>query len=325
VPKFETANLMIDLNSLRAFEKVAVLQSFTAAARALGLPKSNVSRLIAKLEADLGTRLFQRTTRDVALTLTGEALLERCADIIAKVSDAVDYVGSLGSEPRGLLTISAGIGFGINVLAEQLPDFLLRFPKVVIALDLETRQADLVAEGIDVAVRMGPMPDSSMMSVKLGTLRRYICAAPSYLARRGMPESIGDLAHHDTVEMSLHQGRARPWSFTRDGEIREIKTKPRACVNEALTVHRLVLNGVGIGLLSGYLCAPEIKDGRLVRLFPDWHPSSIDVSIIFPSRRELAPAVRAFADYMKEVSRPGDLWLDDPLFGDRSSEGPSVI
>jgi len=304
---------MIDLNSLRVFEKVAALRSFTAAARALALPKSNVSRLIAKLEADLGTRLFQRTTRDVVLTPTGEALLERCAEIIANVSEAVDYVSSLGSEPQGVLRISAGIGFGINVLGEQLSEFLLRYPKVDISLDLETRQADLVAEGIDVAVRLGPMPDSGMTAIKLGIIRRYICAAPSYLARRGTPKSIDALARHDTVEMPGHQGRARPWSLSRRDEVREVKTSPRVCVNEALTVHRLVVNGVGIGLLSGYLCAPEIAAGRLVRLFPEWHPSPIGVSIIFPSRRELAPAVRAFADYMKEVSRPGQLWLDDPL------------
>ena len=156
-----------------------------------------------------------------------------------------------------------------------------------------------------------------MMAIKLGTIRRYICAAPDYLARRGMPPSIDDLALHDTVEMPGHQGRAAPWAFKRGGETHEAKTRPRIWVNEALTVHRLVLNGVGIGLLSGYLCAPEIAAGRLVHLFPDWHPSPVDVSIIFPSRRELAPAVRAFADYMKEVSRPGRLWLDDPQIVDQ--------
>ena len=304
---------MIDLNSLRIFEKVAALRSFTAAGRALGLPKSNVSRLIAKLEADLGTRLFQRTTRDVVLTPTGDALFERCADILASVAETVDYLSSLGGEPQGLLRISAGIGFGINVLAEQLPAFLLRYPKVNISLDLATRQADLVAEGVDAAVRLGPMQNSGMMAVRLGTIRRYICAAPSYLARRGTPDAIEALARHDTVEMPVHHGRPVPWSFTRGDEIRDVKTTPRVCVNEALTVHRLVVNGVGIGLLSGYLCGPEIAAGRLVRLFPDWRPSPVDVSIIFPSRRELAPAVRAFADYMKEVSRRGQLWLDDPL------------
>ena len=127
---------MLDLNSLRVFEKVASLKSFTGAARALGLPKSNISRSIARLEAELGTRLFQRTTRDVVLTLTGAALLDRSTDIINGLSEALDYVGRLGGQPRGTLKISAGIGFGINVLAEQLPEFLKRHPQIDITLYL---------------------------------------------------------------------------------------------------------------------------------------------------------------------------------------------
>lgn len=304
---------MLDLNSLRVFEKVASLRSFSGAARALGMPKSNVSRLIAKLETELGTRLFQRTTRDVVLTPTGGALMERCAEIIASLGDAIDYVGSLSSEPRGVLKISAGIGFGINVLAEQLPEFLIRYPRIDIALDLESRQADLVAEAVDVAVRLGPMPHSGLVAIKLGEIQRYLCAAPSYLERRGAPKTIDAVARHDTIDMPRPDGRARPWIFARGDETVRLEAKPRVCVNEALTVHRLVINGAGIGLLSGYICAPEIQSGRLVRLFPQWRASPVEVSIVFPSRRELAPAVRAFADYMKEVSRPGALWLDDPL------------
>jgi DNA-binding transcriptional LysR family regulator len=304
---------MLDLNALRVFEKVASLRSFSGAARALALPKSNVSRVIAKLEADLGTRLFQRTTRDVVLTPTGEALLERCSAILANVSDTIDYLGSLAGHPRGQLRISAGIGFGINVLAEQLPGFLLRYPEIDIMLDLETRQADLVAEAIDVAVRLGPMPDSGLVAVKLGELQRYICAAPSYIERRGMPASIEAITVHDTLDMPGPDGRPRPWTLMRSHEVIKLETRPRICVNEALTIHRLVANGAGIGLLSGYICAPEIAAGRLVRLFPEWRPTPVEVSIVFPSRRELAPAVRAFADYMKEVSQPGVLWLDDPL------------
>jgi LysR family transcriptional regulator for bpeEF and oprC len=304
---------MMDLNCLRVFEKVASLKSFSGAARALGMPRSNVSRLITKLETELGTRLFQRNTRDVVLTPTGSALLERFAAIMASVGDAIDYVTGLNAEPQGLLKISAGIGFGINVLAEQLPEFLLRYPKIDIALDLETRQADLVAEAFDVAVRLGPMRDSGLVTIKLGTIRRYICAAPSYLARRGTPKSIEAIAQHDSIDMPGPDGRVRPWSFSRGKEERKLGAKPRVCVNEVLTIHRLVINGAGIGLLSGYICAPEIEAGRLVRLFPEWRPSPVDVCIVFSSRRELAPAVRAFADYMKEVSRPGSLWLDDPL------------
>jgi DNA-binding transcriptional LysR family regulator len=309
---------MLDLNSLRVFEKVASLKSFTAAARALGLPKSNVSRSVARLEHSLGTRLFQRTTRDVVLTPSGAALLDRSGAIVANLKDALDYVGSLGGQPRGILKISAGIGFGINVLAEQLPEFLRRYPKIGIELDLNSRAADLVADAVDIAVRLGPLPASGLVAVRLGEMRRYLCAAPAYLERRGLPKSIEDIAQHDAVEMPGPDGRARPWTFSRGRQTIKLEVVPRISVNEALTIHRLVLNGSGLGILSGYICAPEIAADRLVRLFPDWSPPSLEISLVFPSRRELAPAVRAFVDYMKEVSRPGVLWMNDSLAHERS-------
>jgi LysR family transcriptional regulator for bpeEF and oprC len=304
---------VLDLNSLRIFQKVASLKSFTAAARALGLPKSNVSRAIARLEEVLGTRLFQRTTRDVVLTLTGAALLDRSGTLIASLSEALDYVGSLGGQPRGVLKISAGVGFGINVLADQLPEFLRRYPDIGIALDLESRPADLVAEAVDIAVRLGPLPDSRLVAVRLGEMQRYLCAAPAYLQRRGLPKTIEDIVRHETIEMPGPDGRARSWNFSRGGEKIKLEVAPRVSVNEALTIYRLVLNGAGIGIISGYLCAPEIAADRLVRLFSDWSVPAVEVSLVFPNRRELAPAVRAFVDYMKEVSRPGVLWMSDPL------------
>jgi len=304
---------MLDIDSLRIFEKVASLKSFTAAARALGLPKSNVSRVIARLEEELGTRLFQRTTRDVVLTLTGRALLERSTEIIANLGEALTYVRSLAGQPRGLLKISAGIGFGVNVLAEQLPAFLVLYPDIEIALDLESRTADLVAEAVDVAVRLGPLPDSGLVAVKLGEMRRYLCAAPAYLERRGTPHSIDDIRGHDTIDMPGPDGRTRPWTFSRGGETLRIETRPRLSVNEALTIHRLVSNGAGLGILSGYICAPQIVAGGLVHLFPEWSPPPVEVNLVFPSRRELSPVVRAFVDFMKQVSGPGSLWMKDPL------------
>ena len=304
---------MLDLNALRVFEKVASLKSFTSAARALGLPKSNVSRAIARLEEELGSRLFQRTTRDVVLTLTGQALLDRSTEIIANLSEALAYVGSLAGRPRGVLKVSAGMGFGVNVLAQQLPEFLQRYPQIEIGLDLESRPADLVADAVDVAVRLGPLPESGLVAVRLGQMRRYLCAAPAYVDRRGIPRSIESIAGHDVIAMPAPDGRARPWTFTRGSESIRVDIKPRVSINEALTIHRMVFNGAGLGLLTGYLCRPEIVAGRLVHLFPDWTPPPVEVSLVFPSRRELSPIVRAFVDYMKEVSGPGCLWRDDPL------------
>ena len=304
---------MFDLNDLQVFDRVAALHGFSEAARALGLPKSNISRSVARLEGALGARLFHRSTRDVTLTAAGIALRDRARDIIERAGDAFDYVGSLAHGPRGSIKVNSGIGFGLNVLGPELPKFLQRYPDVDITLDLESRSADLVGEAIDVAVRLGPLHDSSLIAVRLGAMRRYLCAGRSYVERRGAPNSVDALKDHDVVEMPGVDGRPRPWVFTRDGKDSRVALHPRVTVNEALTIHRLVSNGAGLGIVSGYLCAPGIADGSLVRLLPEWSLPSIEVSLVFPSRRELSAAVRALADFMKEISRPGELWQNDPL------------
>ena len=306
---------MLDLNDLRVFERVGSLRSFAGAARALGQPRSNVSRSIARLEAALGTRLIHRTTREVELTPAGESLMARCASPLGELGDALAHVGSLAAEAHGELRVSAGIGFGINVLAEQMPEFLRRHPHIDLALDLTSRSAELISDRIDVAVRLGPLPDSSMMTVRLGEMRRVLCASPAYLDRRGRPRTPDDLAAHDAIEMPGADGRSRSWSFVRGGETVDIEVEPRVSVNDALTIHRLIINGAGLGIVSCYLCAPEIDAGRLVHLLPDWTSPSVGVSLIFPSKRELAPAVRAFVDFMKEANPPGLHWQNNELSG----------
>lgn len=305
---------MLDLNDLRIFASVARLRSFSAAARDIGMPKSSVSRSIARLEHALSTRLVQRTTREVRLTASGALLQERCSTILTRIDQAVEDVGSLEDGPRGTLRISSGIGFGVNVLSELLPRFTEHHPHVAISLDLTSRNVDLVADGVDVAIRIGPMTDSNMVATHLGTIHRYPCAAPAYLQRRGKPATIEDLEAHDLIEMEGPDGRPRPWAFNRQGgETVTARSEPRIAVNDPATIHRLVLNGAGIGALTGYLCAPEIAAGRLVRLFPDWKLPALDVRLVFPSNRELAPAVRAFVSFMKATSAVGVSWQDDVL------------
>jgi LysR family transcriptional regulator, regulator for bpeEF and oprC len=303
----------LDLNHLRIFEKVAEVASFSAAARALGAPKSNISRSIAELEAALGTRLFQRTTRSVVLTAAGEALRERCTPLLASLQEALQYVSGLADTPRGHIKVSAGIGFGINVLSELLPEFLERYPEIRITLDLSTRHADLVAQGVDCAVRFGVLADSSLVSTALGSMNRYVCAAAAYLAKHGTPRSPEETESHDTLEMPGIDGRALPWIFRKDGKTVRIDPRPRVLVDEALTIYRLVNNGAGIGIISAYLCAADLKAGRLVRLFPEWVSPPLPVNLVYPSRRELAPAVRAFADFLKESAEQDSSWKGDGL------------
>jgi len=313
---------MPDLNDLRLFEKVASLQSFSAAARALGLPKSSISRGVSRLEAALGIRLLQRTTRQVTLTSAGIALMERCRDSLRALDDVLDQVAGLEAEPRGPLRISAGVGFGINVLAEQLPSFIARYPDVDVSLQLSTRHADLLGDGFDVAIRLGPMSDSSLVSARLGVMHRYLCAAPAYLERRGTPASIDDVKAFDTIEMPGVEGRPRTWVFSNGSETKRVVLRPRLSVDEALTIYRLVCNGAGIGIVSGYLCGPEIVAGRLVRVLPAWSAPDVEVNIVFPSRRELSPTIRAFVDHMKTASVPGRDWQHDVLVDAGTAGGP---
>lgn len=304
---------MPDFDDLRVFERVGSLRSFAAAAKALSLPRSNVSRSIARLEASLGTRLVQRTTREVMLTPAGDSLMMRSVAALSQLGDALDYVGSLAAEAHGTLRVSAGIGFGVNVLSEQLPAFLERYPQVDVVIDLTSHMSDLVAERVDVAIRFGALPDSSMVAVRLGEMKRVLCASPAYLKGRKPPQSLDDLVSFDGLEMPDAGGRPRLWRFERDGRTREVAVAPRALVNDALTIHRMTVGGAGIAIISCYLCAPDIAAGRLVQLLPAWTVPPIAVNMLFPSKRELAPVVRAFVDYMKEANPPGLHWQNNEL------------
>ena len=303
---------MLDLNDLRVFERVAALKSFSAAARALELPKSSISRAVTRLETELGARLLQRTTREVTLTDTGAALQQRCMDILYRVGETLDYVGGFRATPRGRLNVTAGIGFGVNVLSELLPRFIERYPEVNVCVDLTSRAVDLVADGVDIAIRMGPMPPSQAIAKRLGSIRRYLCAAPSYLEKHGAPKSVADLGKHDAIEMPAINGRPRIWAFSKSKyRSAKVEPRPRIIVNDPLTIYRLVANGAGIGCVSGYLCTPDFKTGRLIHLLSEWTLPSVEVSVVFPSHRELAPAVRAFVDFIKSASQPGVSWQDE--------------
>lgn len=301
---------MIDLNHLRVFERVASLRGFSAAARDLGLPKSSVSRAVATLEEALGTRLVQRTTRDVALTPAGAALLDRARPSLADLSAAVAEVGRMSGEPAGPLRVSAGVGLGINVLSVHLPEFLRRHPRVELTLHLESAQANLLSDGLDAAIRFGELPDSTLVAQRLGGLRRLACAAPGYLAEHGAPAHPRDLARHRLVDMPTPDGRPRTWAFSGEGATVEVEVRPVVAVDEALALYGFVRHGAGIGVVSAYLCEPDVAEGRLAHVLPGWSLPLLPVSLVFPSRRELAPAVRAFADYLKEVG-PLCPWTDE--------------
>jgi DNA-binding transcriptional LysR family regulator len=303
-----------DLNDLKVFERVAALESFSAAGRALGIPKSTVSRCVARLESQMGVRLIQRTTHSVRLTDSGLALKSRCTVILANVSEAIDYVSSLSVAPKGVLKISATIGFGYFVLTETLPTFRERYPGIDVSLNLTSSPVDVVAEGIDVAIRTGALPDSRLIAIGLGTMQKYLCAAPSYLERRGTPQSIRELKEHETIETPCKNGLPRTWMFYKSAREREkFEVPSRFLVNDPGMIYRLVVNGAGIASIPGYLSAPDITAGRLVRLFPEWGLPAVEVNMVYPSNRGLSPAVRAFVEHMKQTAAARKLWMDDSI------------
>lgn len=299
---------MIDLNDLRVFESVASRRSFSAAAKALGMPNSSVSRGVKRLETAVGTRLIQRTTREVGLTEAGAALHTRCVEMLARVDEAVDFVGSLGTQPRGLLRVNVPIGIGYSLLAKFLPEFLRRCPEIVIALELNSRLVDLVAEGVDVSIRMGPLPDSRLVARRLGTIQFMLCASPTYLEREGAPSSLDELPGHATLERLGLDGKPRNWTLSRNGsEPVKVEIQPRLTVNDPGMIHKLVVEGVGIGCLPSHLCHADVQSGRLVRLFPEWSTPAVEMSVVYPSNRELSPAIRAFVDLLVEAAGSGRL------------------
>jgi DNA-binding transcriptional LysR family regulator len=248
------------------------------------------------------------------LTASGLAFKKGCLEILTRVNQAIDDVSSSSAAPKGTLKINATIGFSYFVLSETLPKFLETHPNIDVLLELTSQPADLVTEAIDVAIRIGNLPDSRIVAIGLGTMQKYLCASPSYLKRRGTPESIAALSHHDTIETPCRNGLPRAWRFSKNsGEVLTFDVSRKLLVNDPGMIYRLVLKGAGIACIPGFLCARDIEAGRLIRLFPEWAMPSVDVSIVYPSKRGLSPAVRAFVQHMKQTAAESTLWMDDPI------------
>ena len=293
---------MQDLNDMLFFAEVVERGGFAAASRALGIPKSRLSRRVSGLEAQLGVRLLQRTTRKLSLTEIGKAYLHHCQALRESAQSAADAVAQVQTEPRGALRISCPVTLAQTVLAELMPVFLARYPLVRVDLQVSNRVVNLVEEGVDVALRVrSSLDDSASMVVKrLDEARQVLVASPALLMRQGAPSTPADLASMDSMAMSAPDGRATWHLIGPEGEEQIVQHSPRYVVDDLLTLKLAVLAGSGISLLPDYLCQEEIHQGRLVRVLPDWAPTPGIVHAVFPSRRGLAPAVRHFLDFLAE-------------------------
>lgn len=290
----------IDLNHLSLFATVAEAASFTEAARRLGVPKSTLSRSVSALEASLGVRLLQRTTRSVALTTAGQALFDRVGPRLRALTESVAAVPELGDEPSGSLRLTATADFGTEVLAEILAGFCRRHPRVTVEMHLSTRPVDLVKEGFDAAFRLlGKKPkDSGLIARKVGEMALQFYASPTYLAARGTPRTPAELETHDCVAIT----GTGPFALGGAPHDR-VHLRPRMSADDGFFVREAVRHGMGIGLLPSFLARDDVLAGRLVRVLPRWTTPTGGVFLVLPSVAHLPKKTAALRDHVVEALR----------------------
>jgi DNA-binding transcriptional LysR family regulator len=278
--------------------------SFTRAAEVLGLSASGVSRSVARLEAKIGVRLLERTTRALRLTGEGTRLYELAAPHLSGIEEAADAVAGAAATVRGVLRVSLNPLFVRYVLAPRLPEFLARYPELEIRMVPVPETADLVAEGIDVAVRFGPQPASSMSSRLLLNTRVLTVAAPAYLKRRGRPKVPQDLAGHECLQyINPQDGRVFDWEFHRGKEVLVVETRGRLTLADGDALVRACVAGAGVAQMLALGFESLLTGGALVDLFPDWPDERFPMYAIRPSRRLPPAAVEAFLDFCTEICR----------------------
>jgi DNA-binding transcriptional LysR family regulator len=285
---------MLNPFDLRAFSRIAQLRSVSAAARELKMPKSSVSRSLARLEEALGVPLLERSTRHLRLTDAGTLFLPHATRLLSDMEEAETALRDFAGTARGTLRVSAPLAYVSTLLTPLLPGFLLRYPEVRVVLDLNHRNVDMLAEDIDLVIRMGPLADSSLVARRLPPVHMWLCASPQYVARKGMPVRVADLLVHEVIDRI---DGPNEWVFDLpdQGQVR-ITLHPRAVSPEPAVGMALILGGAGIGLLPSFMAEPAIAEGGLLRIFPESLPQTVEAHALYPSHRSLSAKVRVFID-----------------------------
>jgi len=291
----------MDLNELLVFTRVVQAGSFIAASRALGIPKSTVSRKVAELEERLETRLLQRTSRKLSLTDAGRILYDHGARIASEVETAGRAVTSLKETPRGLLRITAGPN--ATYLSPIVRDYLKRYPEVRLELFTTTRNVDLVEDRFDLGIRAGRLPDSTLIAKSLGRVAWFLVATPNYFKRQGRPRSPESLSKHDVLyfgsgsdRVTLHLGHGN--------EHAEIDLLPRLVTTEIDLLHTAAVGGIGLALMPAFQCIEDLRARRLERVLPEWEPPPTPVHVVYPSTRHVSPTVKSFVEHLQAKMTP---------------------
>jgi DNA-binding transcriptional LysR family regulator len=291
----------IDLNRVSAFVRVVQDGGFTKAAQSLGVPKSSVSRGVAQLEQELGVRLLQRTTRQVHLTDAGTAFYDRVARALGDIDEATLAASDEHAQLRGTVRITAPPDFGVGVLAPMLARFVRRNPGIYVDVVLTGRVVDLVGEGFDLAVRAGILRDSSLVARRIGTLGSALYASPKYVARRGAPKEVDELASFECVLFRPQNGKSTVHLVRRGGEERDVDMRGPLAGDDFAFVRKAVIAGAGIGVLPEFLCAGDEQRGKLVRVLPEWRfEGGGALHVVYPSARFVPQRVVALREHLVE-------------------------
>ena len=283
--------------AMRVFSRVVERRSFTLAAEDTGVPRSTVTDAVKQLEARLGVRLLQRTTRHVSPTLDGEAYYRRCLTILSDIEDAEGAFA--GAKPKGLLRVDVHGKLARHFVLPGLPAFLQEFPDIQIYMSEGDRLVDLIREGIDCVLRVGDLQDSDMIARRVALLEEVTCVSPAYIARFGLPQSIDDLGGHQMVGFwSTAIGGLLPLEFTVDGGIRTVSLPSVVSVNGADTLAAAARLGLGIMQAPRYSLEEDLRQGTLVAVLADNPPTRTPVSLLYPRSRQLSPRVRVFIDWL---------------------------
>ena len=289
-------------DAMRAFVAVVDAGSFVGAAERLQISKAVVSRLVAELEEHLGVRLLHRTTRRLSLTPEGDTFVGRCRSVLFELQEAEDDVSHRSAQARGLLRVNVPVSYGLSHLAGQWPDFMQKHPEVTLDVTLSDRVVDLVEEGYDMAVRIGKLESSTLVSRRLSTTRMVLCASPGYIQAHSKPKTPGDLIHHRILAYSLLSSGDH-WFFTnaKDAKRQEsVKIAPVMRTNNGDTCRAAALQDQGIVLQPDFLVGDDVKAGRLVELMPEWQAGELGVFAVYPSRRYLSAKVRLLVEHLAE-------------------------
>ncbi len=285
----------IDLDAILVFTRVVQGKSFTAAAKALGMPKSTVSRKLAELEARVGARLLQRTTRTVSLTDIGRVYYERCVRIVAEIEEAELAVAELKSTPRGVIRVT--VPLALSMLGPVLAEYLRLYPEVRVDLLCTDRRVDLIEERFDLALRAGATPDSSLVARRLGRIRRRLVAAPQVLKKLGKPRDLRDLETRPCLAFAPEGGT---WDLQRGAKNAAVTVEPRLVVNDYEMLRAVARAGFGIALLPEHLCAEDLREGRLLPVLDAWSAPEVPVFALYPSARHLSPTVMALLELLRQ-------------------------